>query len=132
MRGRHRNHPQIVDPQEEMPPLADLSARAMKTMTAKFVPPTRKPLLIRVEGACPNCTHPTKWDAPLTVWGTDTGYAYFKRPSGQFLRDEGLGKIVMTPTATEFSMKCKCGKKGRDHEEGSCNAVWNMRVARSQ
>lgn len=130
MRGRRRNQPQIVAPQE-MPSLVELSTRAMETMTAKFVP-TRRPLLIRVEGACPNCTHPTKWDAPLTVWGTDSGYAYFRRPSGQFLSNEGLRKIVMTPTATEFSMRCACGKNGRGHETGSCKAVWNMRVVKSQ
>lgn len=135
MRGRHRNNARIVSPQEgDSATGAEWTKRAMTTMTARFVPNAKDPSSIRVKGPCPNCDHPMTWDSPLTIIRTDIGVSrwWLRGPTKQFLAHEGLRKIILTPQATEFSMKCRCGKKGRDHEAGSCKAVWNMRVARPQ
>lgn len=134
MRGLSRNRAQVIGTKEDMTPtVAELSARAMRTMTARFKPSAKDPTKILVEGPCPNCAHPTSWESPLKFFTTPTGVAWLKRRAVRFsLADNGLGKIILTPTETEFSLQCRCGKKGRDHEDGSCKAVWNMRVAKRQ
>lgn len=106
-----------------------IDTKASKDMTVQPIPDEDHAVIVRMAGACPVCTHETRFDYPLiAIQGVEAGAG----------TEESLLKIADSVGQAAWSgnvrAHCLCGQahKGQPDSEQGCGARWGMQVSWGQ
>ena len=102
--------------------------RAAATLRPHLVPNGERPRLVRLEGECPRCGHPTSWEHRLTV----VAGAAVANDSLLDDLDDLLDKYDARPDSWDVTIdaRCRCAHehKGCPAATAGCGSSFRVRV----